>query len=193
MEIDLINRQDVAEPDQTASGVTGTGQKNERKTGIVEYRMRENSGVFSRHDGCTGTLPAEQVPGEFFPPQNPTQKSGNPPGSISGYTPVSQEKTRKKNRIVLGLGVLYNGGTKPAAPGAIPVSCPGAGVLGNSTITPTDPGPDPCERLGDFIFSCYERQERIYDRLDRKIGRLDQRLDKLEARRKEKRDERRWP
>ena len=141
MEIALINCQDVAEPDQSASGVAGTGQKNVRKTGIVEHGMEGDVG--------------------------------------------------KKNRIVLGMGVLCNGGTTPSAPGAVPASCPGAGAFRDSTPLPEDPGTDPCERLGDLFFSCYERQERTYDRLNRKIRRLDRRLDTLEERRMHKRDEKR--
>ncbi len=141
MEIALINRQDVAEPDQTASGVAGTGQKNVRKTGIVEHKM-EGDAV-------------------------------------------------KKNRIILGMGVLYNGGTSSSAPGAVPASCPGAGVSRDSTIAPEDPSTELCERLGDLFFSCYERQERIYDRMNRKITRLNRKLNKLEGRRMQKRDEKR--
>jgi hypothetical protein len=141
MEIALINRQDVAEPDQTASGVAGTGQNNGKKTGIVEYGMIKDAG--------------------------------------------------KKNRIVLGMGVLYNGGTTPVAPGAIPVSCPGISVLQNSTTAPEDHSTEPCERSGDLLFSCYERQERIYNRLNQKITRLDKKLNKLEGRRMHKRDEKR--
>jgi len=141
MEIALINRQDVGEPDPAASGVAGTGHKNGKKTGIVEYGMIKDAG--------------------------------------------------EKNRIVLGMGVLYNGGTTPVAPGAIPASCPGTGVKRDRTTTPEDLSTDPCERLGDVLFSCYERQERIYDRLNQKITRLDQRLNKLEGRRMHKRDEKR--
>ncbi len=200
MEISLINRQDVAEPDQSASGVAGTGLKNERKTGIVEYGMMGNVGEFPRQDGCTGTLPVQMIPGEFFAPQIPAQGSGttkNPPGSTLKDTPVSREKTGKKNRIVLGVGVLYNGGTTsvaPAeslAPGAVPASSPGAGVVRNNTTTPAAPGPDPAEQSVDLIISSFERYERTYDRLNRKIHRLDQRLNKLEERRMQKRDERR--
>jgi len=146
MEISLINRQDVAEPDQSASGVAGTGLKDGRKTGIVEYGMMGNA--------------------------------------------ASQEKTGK-NRIILGLGVLYNGGIKPPAPGAVPAYCPGAGVFRDNTTAPAAPGPDPAERSGTHIFSAFEQHERTYDRLNRKIRRLDQKLNKLEGRRMQKRDERR--
>ena len=143
MEIALINRQDVAEPDPASSGVAGTGQKNVRNTGIVEHEM-EGDAV-------------------------------------------------KKNRIVLEMGVLSNGRTTPSAPGAVPSSCPGAGVIRDSTITPEDPSTELCERLGDLFFSCYERQERIYDRMNRKITWLGRKLNKLEERRMQKRGEKRQP
>jgi len=87
----------------------------------------------------------------------------------------------------------YNGGIKPPAPGAVPASCPGAGVFRNTTTAPAAPGPDPAEKSGNLIFSAFERYERTYDRLNRKIMRLDQRLNTLERRRKEKRDEKRRP
>jgi hypothetical protein len=79
MKISLMNHQDAGEPDPSASGVTGTGQKYERKTGIVEHKLPRDAGKFSRYSGCTGTIPAEQVPEEFFLPEN----SGFHPG-ISG-------------------------------------------------------------------------------------------------------------
>ncbi|MDO9326569.1 MAG: hypothetical protein Q7T80_16590 [Methanoregula sp.] len=149
MEIALMNRLDVAEPDQSASGVAGTGLKDGRKTGIVEYGIAGNA--------------------------------------------ASREKTGKNNRIVIGLGVLYNGGIQPPAPGEVRPPCPVAGAFRINTTEPAAPGPDPAELSGDLIFSCYERQERIYDRLNRKIGRLDQRLTRLETCRKEKREERGRP
>jgi hypothetical protein len=194
MEIALMNRQDVAEPDLAASGVAGTGQENGRKTGIVEQGMMGAAGKFSRHAGCTGTLPVQKIPGEFFAPQIPAQVSGTPknsPGSMPEVSPALREKTGKKNRIVLGMGVLYNGGTLPPAPGAVPASTPGTGLLRDRTTAPEDPGPDPCESIGHFLFTCYERQERIYGRINRKIERLDQKVKKLEVRRMQKRDERR--
>ncbi|PKL68217.1 MAG: hypothetical protein CVV30_09820 [Methanomicrobiales archaeon HGW-Methanomicrobiales-1] len=147
MEISLMNRQDVADPDQSASGVAGTGLKNERKTGIVEHGMMGNA--------------------------------------------APQEKTAKKNRIVLGMGVLYNGRTTLVAPGTVPACSPGAGVARNNNTAPAAPEPDPAEPSVNLIFSSFERYERTYDRLNRKIHRLDRRLNKLEDRRMQKRDERR--
>lgn len=48
MEIALINRQDVAEPDPASSGVAGTGQKNGKNTGIVEHEMERNAVKMNR-------------------------------------------------------------------------------------------------------------------------------------------------
>jgi hypothetical protein len=150
MEIALIHRQGMAEPDPSASGVAGTGLENGRKTGIVEYRMMGNAAL--------------------------------------------QEKTGKKNRIVMGLGILWNGGIQPPAPGEVPVLYPGAGALRNNTRESAAPCPeDPAERSGNLLFSASGRQERTGDRLNRKIGRLDRRLNKLNGRRMHKRDEKGRP
>ena len=146
MEIALMNCLDVGEPDASASGVSGTGLKGGRKTGIVEYGLMGNA--------------------------------------------VPREKAGKKNRIVLGLGVLWNGGIQPPAPGEVPTSCPGAGALRNNTMEPAAPGPaDPDERSRNLLFSAFGWHEETCDRLERKIGRLDRRLDRLEGCRKQRRDE----
>lgn len=139
MEIALINRQDVAEPDQVSSGVAGTGQKNGKNTGIVEHEMERDA----------------------------------------------------VNRIVLGMGVLHNGRTTPSAPGAVPASCPGPGVICYRTKALKDPSPDPCKRSKNSFFSGSERQERSYEWLNRKITRLGQRLNTLKRRRMHTLDERR--
>jgi hypothetical protein len=125
MEIELTNHQDVAEPDQIASGMAGTGQENRNKTGI------------------TGK-----------PDTNRPQKNC------------------RKNREIIGLGVLYNG---PMNDGRIPDTGHSAGKY-----VPEDPP----EGHGDLIFSLYEQQERIADRLNKKIARLDRRLTKIEERRR---------
>jgi len=125
MEIELTNHQDVADPDQIASGVAGTGQENRNTTGI------------------TGK-PEENRP----------------------------QKNCRKNREIIGLGVLYNG---PMNAGRIPDT---------SHCTGIDSAEDPQESCADRIFSCYERQERIADRLNKKIARLDRRLTTIEERRR---------
>jgi hypothetical protein len=126
MEIESINHQDVAEPDQIASGMAGTGQENRNTTGI------------------TGK-PEENRP----------------------------QKNCRKNREIIGLGVMYNG---PMHAGRIPDT---------SHSTGKESAEDPQERCGDRIFDCFERQERIADRLNKKIERLDRRLAKFEERRLE--------
>jgi len=126
MKIESINHQDVAEPDQIASGMAGTGQENRNRTGI------------------TGK-----------PDTNRPQKNC------------------RKNREIIGLGVLYNG---PMNAGKIPDT---------SHCIGKDSAEDPQERCGDRIFDCFERQERIADRLNKKIERLDRRLAKFEERRLE--------
>jgi flagellar capping protein FliD len=119
----LTNHQDVADPDQIASGVAGTGQENRNKTGIT----------------------------------------GKPEANIP-------QKNCRKNREIIGLGVLYNG---PMNAGKIPDTGHSAGKY-----VPEDPP----EGHGDLIFSLYERQERIADRLNKKIERLDRRLTTIEER-----------
>jgi hypothetical protein len=70
MEIESKDHQDVAEPDQIASGVAGTGQENRNKTGIAEkpnaIRPQETSrkdrefiglGVLYNGPMNAGTLP----------------------------------------------------------------------------------------------------------------------------------------
>jgi hypothetical protein len=125
MEIESTNHQDVAEPDQIAAGMAGTGQENRNTTGI------------------TGK-PEENRP----------------------------QKNCRKNREIIGLGVMYNG---PMNAGTLPDT---------SHCTGKDSAEDPQERCGDRIFDCFERQERIADRLNKKIARLDRRLTKIEGRRR---------
>ncbi|PKL58170.1 MAG: hypothetical protein CVV34_03740 [Methanomicrobiales archaeon HGW-Methanomicrobiales-5] len=193
MKISLMNHQDAGEPDPSASGVTGTGQKYERKTGIVEHKLPRDAGKFSRYSGCTGTIPAEQVPEEFFLPENSAQIVRNPPGS----TPVFQEKTGMKNRIVLSMGILSRDGTLAAErviyPGALPASYAEASIPRDPATEPEDPGPDPGESSGSLLTPRDERQDRIYIRINHKIERLDQKLKKLEGRVMQKRNGMRKP
>jgi hypothetical protein len=70
MEIESTNHQDVAEPDQVASGMAGTGQENRNTTGIAEIpdaarqknpcrKDRETIGLGILYNGPmhAGTLP----------------------------------------------------------------------------------------------------------------------------------------
>jgi len=125
MEIELTNHQDVADPDQMASGMAGTGHEYQNKNGI------------------TG------------------KSEGN-----------SFRQDSKRNRVIIGLGVLFNG---PMNAGRIPDTSHSTGI---------DSAEDPQESCADRIFSCYERQERIADRLNKKIARLGRRLTTIEERRR---------
>ena len=143
MEIELTNHQDVADPDQMASGVAGTGQENRNKKEISEKLL----GNDTPHNNSKNS-------DEFF--------------SSSGFSGTHQNGRR--NREIIGLGVLFNG---PMNAGRIPDTGHSAGKY-----VPEDPP----EGHGDLIFSLYERQERIADRLNKKIERLDHRLTKIEER-----------
>jgi len=145
MEIESINHQDVAEPDQIASGMAGTGQENRNKKEISEKLL----GNDTPHNSSKNS-------DEFF--------------SSSGFSGTPQNG--KRNRVIIGLGVLFNG---PMNAGRIPET---------SHCTGIDSAEDPQESCADRIFSCYERQERIADRLNKKIARLDRRLTTIEERRR---------
>ena len=97
MEIESINHQDVAEPDQIASGMAGTGQENRNKKEISEK------------------------------PEGTSFRQGG-----------------RRNRVIIGLGVLFNG---PMNAGRIPDTGHSAGKY-----VPEDPP----EGHGDLIFSLYE-------------------------------------
>jgi len=125
MEIELTNHQDVADPDQMASGMAGTGQENRNKKEISEK------------------------------PEGTSFRQGG-----------------RRNRVIIGLGVLFNG---PMNAGTLPDTSHSTGI---------DTADDPQESCADRIFSCYERQERVADRLNKKIARLDRRLTKFEERRR---------
>jgi hypothetical protein len=125
MEIELTNHQDVADPDQIASGMAGTGQENRNKKEISEK------------------------------PEGTSFRQGG-----------------RRNRVIIGLGVLFNG---PMNAGTLPDTSHSTGI---------DSADDPQESCADRIFSCYERQERIADRLNKKIARLDRRLTTIEERRR---------
>jgi len=145
MEIESINHQDVAEPDQIASGMAGTGQENRNK--------KEISGKLLGNDTPHNNSKNSD---EFF--------------SSSGFPGTPQNG--KRNRVIIGLGVLFNG---PMNAGRIPDT---------SHCTGIDSAEDPPESCADRIFSCYEQQERIADRLNKKIARLDRRLTTIEERRR---------
>ena len=161
MENESTNHQDVADPDQMASGVAGTGHEYPNKNGITgkhegnsSQRRSKNSDEFFSSSRFTGTFQTSKNSDEFF--------------SSSRLSGTFQ--TGKTKREIIGLGVLYNG---PMNAGKIPDTGHSAGKY-----VPEDPP----ESAGDLIFCLYERQERIADRLNKKIARLDRRLTKIEER-----------
>ena len=161
MEIESTNHQDVAEPDQIASGMAGTGHEYQNKNGTTvkqegnsSQRRSKNSDEFFFSSRFLHTSQKSKNSDEFF-------SSSRLPGTF---------QTGKTKREIIGLGVLYNGMTNPA-------------IIPDNTNSPgTDSCSDPPESAGDLIFYLYERQERIADRLNKKIERLDRRLTTIEER-----------
>jgi len=86
MEIELTNHQDVADPDQIASGVAGTGHEYQNKNGITGKQGRNSSQRKSKNSD------------EFF-------SSSRLAGTF---------QTGKTKREIIGCGVLANGTTNPA-------------------------------------------------------------------------------
>ena len=161
MEIELTNHQDVAEPDQIASGMAGTGHEYQNKNGITGKQERNSSQRISK-----SSVEVFSSSGSLRPSQ--TSKSSDELFSSSKYSGTFQ--TGKTKREIIGLGVLYNGTTNPAK------------IPDNANFPETDSSSDPPESAGDLIFNLYERQERIADRLNKKIARLDRRLTTIEER-----------
>ncbi len=122
MEVESIEIQDVAEPDQVVSGAAGTGQEFGNEIKIAE--------------------------------KNVTHK-----------------------RVVIGLGVLYNGAT---ARRAIPDAGQEPGISSGVAETGI---PDLGENPEKLVFSLFDRQDRVRDRIQKKIFRCGQRLKKFEDRR----------
>ena len=161
MEIELTNHQDVADPNQIASGVAGTGHEYQNKNGITGKSEGNSSQRISKN-----SVEFFSSSGSLRPSQ--TSKSSDELFSSSKYSGTFQ--TGNTKREIIGLGVLYNG---PMNAGKIPDTGHSAGKY-----VPEDPP----EGHGDLIFSLYERQERIADRLNKKIVRLNRRLTNIEER-----------
>ena len=77
---------------------------------------------------------------------------------------------KRRDRIVIGLGVLSPGAGAGSAMPEIPAQSPEA---------PADDGSREEEGNIDLIFALYERDERIAERLERKISRLEKRMDAI--------------
>ena len=199
MENESTNHQDVADPDQMASGVAGTGHEYQNKNGITgksegnsSQRISKNSVEFFSSSGSLRPSQTSKSSVEFFSSSGSLRPSQTSKSSVeffssSGSLRPSQTskssveffsssrfpgtfQTGKTKREIIGLGVLYNG---PMNAGKIPDTGHSAGKY-----VPEDPP----ESAGDLIFCLYERQERIADRLNKKIARLDRRLTKIEER-----------
>ena len=164
MEIELTNHQDVADPDQIASGVAGTGHEYQNKNGITGKQL----GNDTPHNNSKNSDEFFSSSGSLRPSQ--TSKSSDEFLSSLRFPEIAH--TAKRNREIIGLGVLFNGTTTPAK------------IPDNANFPETDSSSDPPESAGDLIFNLYERQERIADRLNKKIERLDRRLTKFEERRR---------
>ncbi len=95
------------------------------------------------------------------------QEHRNPKGPAAS---CGRKKKERRDRIVIGLGVLDpgRGAPLPEPPAPHPVAPDGNEVREESP--------------GDLVFTLFERQERIAERLDRKIERLARRLDRIEKR-----------
>jgi hypothetical protein len=178
MEFEETNHQEVAEPDQAGSRAACVGLKTESKTGSVDYGTMEDSGEFFSYEGFKRLQESRKNPDGFT-------KSLN-----------AREKTRKKDRIVLGMGVLDNSRRQPVPPGSTLSTVAGArepaewtgkpepagstGTLqpaGTARIEqPAAPDTEPDDTQLDLIFALCERQERVSERLNRKVERLDQKL-----------------
>ncbi|MCX6690094.1 MAG: hypothetical protein NTZ39_10485 [Methanoregula sp.] len=97
-------------------------------------------------------------------------------GQEHGIETRKSGKTEEKRphatheRVVLGLGVLYNGKIPPC-------------TIQEAAQDPVTPQ-EAAESYGDLIFSLFEREDRIRDRIQKKIERFDQRITKLEDRRR---------
>ena len=77
---------------------------------------------------------------------------------------------KRRDRIVIGLGVLSPGAGAGSAMPETPAQSPEAPVVDGSRGE---------EGSIDLIFALYERDERIAERLERKISRLEKRMDAI--------------
>jgi hypothetical protein len=178
MEIEQTNHQDVAEPGQITSGVTGTGQKNETETGIKEHQTGENNGEFSSLTGFDRILQGPEDPDGFSCAMAFGQTAGTAQNPVAFMREISKASLKKsrKNKLVIGMGVLYNGEIKPV-------------VNKNPTTAPAfqdveEKSEDVEEKSEDLIISLYEQQDRMLERATKKIDRLNSRLTALEEQRR---------
>lgn len=184
MEIESTNHQDVAEPGQIMSGVTGTGQKNETETGIKEHQTGENNGEFSSLTGFDRILQGSEDPDGFSCAIACGQTAGTAQNPAAFTREISTDLLKKRRKtLVIGMGVLYNGEIKPA-------------VISNHTPAPAvqdkdeksenveEMSEDVGEKVEDLIISLYEQQDRMVERATKKIDRLNSRLTALKEQRR---------
>ena len=88
---------------------------------------------------------------------------------ISGK-PENKSPRGTHMRVVIGLGILYNGNIPPR-------------TMQEAAQDPVT-SPEVAENNGDLIFSLSGREDRIRDRIQKKIDRLDQRIRKPGDRRR---------
>lgn len=174
MEIESTNHQDVAEPGQISSGVTGAGQNNATEMGIDEHE----TGKFSLFKGFDRILQGPEDPDGFSCAMAFVQTAGtaqNPAAFTREISPAFLKKSRK-NKLVIGMGVLYNGEIKPV-------------VYKNHTTAPAiqdmeDESEVFGEKSEDLIISFYEQQDRMVERATKKIDRLNNQLTALKEQRR---------
>jgi polyhydroxyalkanoate synthesis regulator phasin len=185
MEIEQTNHQDVAEPGQITSGVTGTGQKNETETGIKEHQTGENNGEFSSLTGFDRILQGPEDPDGFSCSMAFGQTAGtaqNPAAFMREISTASLKKSRK-NKLVIGMGVLYNGEIKPVV-NKNHTTAPAFQDVEEKSEDVGEMSEDVEEKLEDLIISLYEQQDRMVERATKKIDRLNSRLTALEEQRR---------
>jgi hypothetical protein len=155
---------------------------------VVTYDPRK----VLEYESGTDYLQESEGPGEEM--RGSAKVSGNRT-NVRDVTP-SREKSGKKDRIVLGMGVLDNSRRQPVPPGSTLSTVAGArepaewtgkpepaGSTGTlqpagtaRTEQPADPDTEQDDTQLDLIFALCERQERVSERLNRKVERLDQKL-----------------
>jgi hypothetical protein len=176
MEIEQTNHQDVAEPDQMASGVAGTGQKNATETGIDEHETRE----FSSLTGFDSILQEPENPDGFSCAMAFGQIAGTAqnPASFTRELSTAPRKKRKKT-LVIGMGVLFNGEIKPAV-NRSNSTAPVVQDKEDKSENVEEMSEDVGEKLEDLIISLYEQQDRMVERATKKIDRLKSQVTALE-------------
>jgi len=88
-------------------------------------------------------------------------------------------KKSRKNKLVIGMGVLYNGEIKPAV-NRSHTTAPVVQDKEDKSENVEEMSEDVGEKLEDLIISLYEQQDRMVERATKKIDRLKSQLTALE-------------